>query len=378
MVERLEHYRICAEETQQQLQEAHFKLQQTEQNLEEARSESKRTMELLEQARHELKTREVGWVNPDHTIAPVGNKIGPFSESIQVGQPIIQSRTISRNSESFAASDVEISTFATRSGDDIEIITQTFAIASIRGARHYATGQPRQDSFSCFQFKGWDVIALADGVSSSSLSHEGSKAAVFALQNAMKNAFENLEIEDPRGWFSVNKAVSRHLVNLFRVRARRETSTTMTVDDRTSAGNLFATTLEVLLVRLDEREPLESRFIYAQIAGDGSLWVRRKDGKLLQLAGDSSHVDGPVLEVSPLPISDEQPRLLFGKLGIGEALIAMTDGIGDDLPYSLDLQRMISTNLSQRITSFSKVLEICSFCLDGANDDRTIAIVQRF
>ena len=271
----------------------------------------------------------------------------------------------------FDNSDVEATLFLdqsqSESNSDLRMLV---GACSIKGEFHHQHGIPRQDSFSIFRFKDdWNVVALGDGLSSASRSHLGSRAVTLNLPKSMEHNFDISDFEDRQRWVKVNQSLSKALVRMNG--GARE----IDGDSRLAAAKQFATTLEILVISRICDVQNQYPFYFIRVAGDGSLFLRLKDGSITALDPGYGPT-GPISEVHALPVCDDIPKVYKGILQPGEILLLATDGIGDYLARDAEVKRHFSLGLQKPLSTISSLIDLCSFTSSEADDDRSLAILQ--
>lgn len=196
--------------------------------------------------------------------------------------------------------------------------------ASVRGLSHRAYGKPRQDEYG-YQVtpdNRYLVLCVADGLASGPRSHLAAEVAVrtgTALLVAALAATPPADLD----WEQIVGEVAGHIVTY--ARKRLPDGVDMTVED---VAGWMGTTATYAVVDLAD-EVLD---VHAVTVGDSSVWVLRADG--WQPLSDVKNADVDVatsaVEALPRVAQRDRPRL-HTRVGAGEALVLMTDGVGDAL-----------------------------------------------
>lgn len=196
--------------------------------------------------------------------------------------------------------------------------------ASVRGLSHRAYGKPRQDEYG-YQLTPdgrYLVLCVADGLSSGPRSHLAAEVAVRTGTALLVSA---LATTTPAGldWEQIVGEVAGHIVTY--ARKRLPGGTDMTVDD---VVGWMGTTATYAVIDLAD-EVLD---VHAVMIGDSSAWVLRADGwdPLSEVKNAGAEIATSAVEALPRVGQRDRPRLR-AKVSPGEALVLMTDGVGDPL-----------------------------------------------
>lgn len=239
---------------------------------------------------------------------------------------------------------------------------------SSRGMSHRYAGTPRQDAFALAADEDWVVVAVCDGVSSGKQSHV---AADTAARSICKLALDALARDGVVDWLALSQRVSRRIIDEARYRRIAD------------LGGL-AEAVEVLRA---VREQMSTTAVVACLSrhthGDGVL-----SGELVVIAGDSGAFTisaggvAPLIggkdeegsftsgSVRPLP-GHVAPKALRFTLKRGEAVLLVTDGIGDPLGAGDSaLGRMIADAWAAP-PPIGTFLDQVNFLMRSYDDDRT-------
>lgn len=190
--------------------------------------------------------------------------------------------------------------------------------ATCRGRAHRYDNTPRQDAYFVKAGPGGEmVMAVADGVSERKLSH---LAAQIASRHACEQVVGELTAGTPPGqlnWQQMASAVVERIV----VRAAAINDQ---VHDGHSASMLMATTL---FVAVASPSP-EGIVVHGAFIGDSSGWILRSG---------AWHPLNPVKNSGAVIASSQTKALprhalmvpVAAKLGPGDAIVLMSDGVGD-------------------------------------------------
>ena len=212
--------------------------------------------------------------------------------------------------------------------------------ASVRGRSHRfglnaVRGRARQDEYclSASTDGRWLVAAVADGVSQSDKSHvaatiaarRGCQLVVDALNNSVQpNALAWTEEIAPRiSGYIVHEAAKMQLVELG-VEDKDDATLARDVADSMATTAIFA------IVDTVPSDAGEVAFVVAVLAGDSAAWklAAREWRPLTGVKNADTEIAS--MAVRPLPLASKC-LVIDGTLQSGEALILMTDGLGDPL-----------------------------------------------
>lgn len=196
--------------------------------------------------------------------------------------------------------------------------------ASVRGLSHRAYGTTRQDEYG-YQLTPdgrYLVLCVADGLSSGAWSHLAAEVAVRTglalLVNSLAGAAPT-ELD----WDQLVGEVAGHIVAF--ARKRLPGGEGMAVEDVVERMGTTATYAVVDLTgeRLD---------VHAVMVGDSSAWVLCAEGwqPLAEVKNAGTELATSAVEALPSIRQRDRARL-HATINPGEALVLMTDGVGDAL-----------------------------------------------
>jgi hypothetical protein len=196
--------------------------------------------------------------------------------------------------------------------------------ASVRGLSHRAYGKPRQDEYG-YQLTPdgrYLVLCVADGLSSGLRSHLGAEVAVRTGAALLVNALAGTAPAE-LDWDQIVGEVAGHIVAF--ARKRLPDGEEMAVED---VVDWMGTTATYAVVDL-AGEVLD---VHAVMVGDSSAWVLRADGWQALSAVKNAGADIATSAVEALPrVSQRDRPRLHATVHAGEALVLMSDGVGDAL-----------------------------------------------
>ncbi|MCD2196142.1 protein phosphatase 2C domain-containing protein [Actinomycetospora endophytica] len=245
--------------------------------------------------------------------------------------------------------------------------------ASVRGLRHRQDGVVRQDEY-CFRQTADDrylVVAVADGVSAGSLSHEAAGVAARFGCEIVGDWLGQCEVSE-LPWEHVLKTLSDLVVQRGRAVLRRRR---VSVDDWSEGafGEALATTLVLAVV--DLRPDDGSYRVEVVRVGDSSAWVHGAAGGWRSLHGlknDSEVIASSATAALPQVTSFESESY---RVAAGDLLVLMTDGVSDPLgdgdgDFGRFLSEVWATPPS--VTAFGAQVDFARKTFD---DDRTAVAV---
>ncbi|SFR22914.1 Serine/threonine protein phosphatase PrpC [Lentzea waywayandensis] len=196
--------------------------------------------------------------------------------------------------------------------------------ASLRGLSHRSFGRTRQDEYA-YQVTPdgrYLVLCVADGVSSGPRSHHAAEVAARTGVTLLVNALEDAAPE-ALDWDRLVGAVAGHIVTF----ARKRLPGGEQMDVSEIVG-WMATTATYAVVDLANEE-ME---VFSASVGDSSAWVLSERGwePVAQVKNDGAAVDSSSVGALPMVPSRPMPSQ-HTRVRAGEALVLMSDGVGDPL-----------------------------------------------
>ncbi|WP_424183594.1 protein phosphatase 2C domain-containing protein [Actinokineospora sp. G85] len=196
--------------------------------------------------------------------------------------------------------------------------------ASVRGLSHRAFGKPRQDEYG-YQVTPdgrYLVLCVADGISSGPRSHQAAEVAVRTGVALLVNALAQVtpgEID----WEQTLREVAGHIVTF--ARKRVPGGEAMDADEVVAWMGTTATYAVVDLAH-------EVFDVHVAVVGDSSAWLLTEPGWHPLAEVKNADADIATSAVEALPKLSSRPRLIIQeRVYPGEALVLMTDGVGDPL-----------------------------------------------
>jgi hypothetical protein len=236
--------------------------------------------------------------------------------------------------------------------DWAELGAVEFRAASIRGLGHFADGKPRQDAcgVAFAPNSRWLVGCVADGVSAATYAHQAADIAVATFTREIGNDFAGVHpavypeewqgIVSRVGWQAATDQVSREINLAAEERFRKgfERSGDQESLGRLETGGLpdhdarqvLATTAVVFAVATSPLADGRIPFAVVVAAGDSSAMILSEGTWHPISAVKNAGAEVASSEVRPLPRSTVVVPTA-GFLEPGQALVVMTDGIGDPL-----------------------------------------------
>lgn len=199
--------------------------------------------------------------------------------------------------------------------------------ASARGRSHRFMAKVRQDAYA-FQCDGrYVVAAVADGVSSGSLSHV---AADVVSRHGCHMIARQLETTRPEhlDWGWLLETLKTKVIN----EGRRRLEGSHKLDDR-AVGRQLATTALFAVVEMWAVEGAHRAHILA--LGDSSAWVLRSGTRWepqFPVKNDGAELASSTTSALPF-LPKRLPSPVETMVGADDALLLISDGIGDPLRY---------------------------------------------
>jgi serine/threonine protein phosphatase PrpC len=240
--------------------------------------------------------------------------------------------------------------------------TQQFVVraASVRGYDHRYRGIARQDDYVIRPVAGEAIVfAVADGVSSATLSHRGATAACHTATRWLVEALDRRI--HPLPWRDILGEVARELTAQAAAWLRVE------APDPEQVEKLFATTLVLGLIG-----PTTSgcRVSLIQV-GDSSAWVLQH-GRYHSVLSTKADVSAAV---EPLPRVPRELRSLEFELPADAVLLVGTDGFGDPLGDGSGLVGAMFAEALVRPPSPIGLARLLDFSRETFDDDRALVAI---
>ncbi|GLY47526.1 protein phosphatase 2C domain-containing protein [Lentzea sp. NBRC 102530] len=243
--------------------------------------------------------------------------------------------------------------------------------ACVRGLKNRYYGKVCQDDYGFLVTKDeqWLVIAVADGVAQGSHSHV---AAGIVARGGCETLAKALADEHPSriDWTRLLHRLADDVV--------RHGQQHLGLRDRVDVSGTLATTALFAIVGL---QPDEDGFLPAFVLpfGDSSAWLLRpRDGRkwipLQAVKNEGNVIATSATDAIPL-VPHELPPALETSLAPGEALVLMTDGVGDPLGTG---DGEVGRFLADAWSSPPEALTFASqanFARRSFDDDRTVVAV---
>jgi hypothetical protein len=240
--------------------------------------------------------------------------------------------------------------------------------ASVRGRSHRFQARTRQDAYAYRCDGRFVVAAVADGVSSGTLSHV---AANIVSRHGCQMIAERLQSTPPEAldWSEILRVLAIKVINSGRTLLQRHPDTErlgpLDVARKLSSTALFAVV---------EMRPVDGyRPVHVFAYGDTSSWILRSGSRWEPQQPVKNQ--GAVVassETKGIPIVPKQaPPAIRARLGDGDVLLLITDGIGDPLG---DGNGTVGAFLAQKWRRPPAPLEFAAhvdFARRSHDDDRT-------
>jgi len=213
--------------------------------------------------------------------------------------------------------------------------------ASVRGHSHRFSSyghvsRSREDEYALRTSHDgrWLVAVVADGVSG---SDRGALAATTAARVGANSIVSHLDeggTPDDVPWTSIIERVSGIIIREVRKLLGRDEFQGQTVsDDELREMSEVASTTAIGLIIRTKADSDELPYFAANLAGDSSVWLLADGRWHVIIGGKDSGAEVTSNAVNPLPLvaANPQPRLASGRISQGQAVIVMSDGLGDPL-----------------------------------------------
>lgn len=239
---------------------------------------------------------------------------------------------------------------------------------SSRGMSHRYAGTPRQDAFALATDDDWVVVAVCDGVSSGRQSHVAADTAARSICKLVLDALARDGVVD---WTAVSNRVSRRIVEEARYRQivdLADVSDSVEVL-RAVRDRMSTTAVAAAISRHTHNDDVLSGELVV-IAGDSGAFTISATGVAPLIGGKDNEGSFTSGSVRPLPGS-VTPQTRSFTLGRGEAVLLVTDGIGDPLGAGdSTLGRMIA-DAWRTPPPIGRFLDEVNFLQRSYDDDRT-------
>lgn len=203
--------------------------------------------------------------------------------------------------------------------------------ASCRGIAHRHAQTPRQDDYAICATDRWLILAVADGVSAGSLSHQAATLACRSSATLVRDALVTTDEPKDVDWMDLLSNVARRILSHGRRVLATDDVPAESVDAKTVAQRM-ATTLAVAMIRVSPNTPGvydgavvvlgdTSAFLLNERTGWTPVTAVKNDGALIASSATAALPYLP--QEAPVP----SPVVIAG----GSALILMSDGVGDPL-----------------------------------------------
>jgi len=243
----------------------------------------------------------------------------------------------------------------------------TVRAASVRGLSHRHYARVRQDDYALRVTPDarYLVVCVADGVSSGELSHLAAWWAVHEGTDELRRLLARTR-PDELPWPSFLAWVADLIVKQAGDHVEGVGS-----DPREVAGHM-ATALTYAVMELEGEE----RAVHLLTVGDTSGWILGRDGGWRpQQPVKNADVDIHSSAVSALPVLSATPRPVRTSVAPGEALVLMTDGIGDPLGNgSGAVGRFLASSWAEPPADLEFAAQV-GFARRSFDDDRTAVAI---
>lgn len=278
--------------------------------------------------------------------------------------------------------------------DGADIGSITYRAASVRGLSHQERGEPRQDAYVVRFTRDlhWLVGCIADGVSSAKRSHEAAAAVCDRITDILVNHLIQNPPSNPREWAQEVKALPwdravgaangavadlarPYLAKIAKRRGEPDRpEAPETPVPHAHARSIMSATALAFAVASEPSPDGTYRALLANVAGDSAAFLLERDlwMPLTQIKNEGEDIFSSTVKSLP---DDAQvvPKPLH--LRPGQALIMMTDGLGDPLGGATgSVSRFLSVNwrTPPDLLAFAQHL---AFYRKTFTDDRTTVAI---
>ncbi|MEV6305201.1 protein phosphatase 2C domain-containing protein [Actinoplanes sp. NPDC051861] len=232
--------------------------------------------------------------------------------------------------------------------------------ASVRGAGHRASGEPRQDELAVATHEGSLIAVVADGVSNAPLSHLGATMVCRTVVDYLQHAEAEID------WHDLLRCAGWSLVEFAARQSGGE-------PDPQRAEAQLASTVVVALIR-----PAEPGRAVAHLVrvGDSDAW-RLRDGKWTPLFESLTQPEDELLPdgVSALPRVPSSVTPVEVPLSTGDVLVLGTDGFAEPLgDGGGEVGRLFGDGLADP-PPLARLAWMLDFTGGPYDDDRTVLAI---
>lgn len=242
----------------------------------------------------------------------------------------------------------------------------TVRLASVRGYSHRYSGLPRQDDaeVACHQASGTIMFAVADGVSSASLSHVGATMACSVAVDVMR---WQLNSERPVPDLPYVAAVAAE-----QLAAKAAALLHQESPEPAEIEKLLATTL----IAGYARRTREGAAVSMIQIGDSGAWILQ-DGRYYPAGNQKTDPQAQIITsaVSPLPRIPANLAPFDFILPLDSALLIGTDGFGDPLGDGGGKVGQLFAGHLWTPPSPRALAHLLDFSRDTFDDDRTLIVL---
>lgn len=247
--------------------------------------------------------------------------------------------------------------------------------ASTRGRSHRASGTVRQDAYGyrCTPDRRYLVATVADGVGSGRLSHFAAEVVARAGSHAIATQLETVHPNN-LDWRAVLDGLAADIVGV----ARRRLRATVPDVDGMSVKDVSQYMAATALFAVVDLLPVDRQhYVHTLAVGDTAAWVLR-DGSRWEprqpVKNDGAAIASSSTNALPRVPSAVAPASPT-RLGPTDALVLITDGIGDPLA---DGRGSVGAFLAEKWRQPPAALEFAAqvdFARKSHDDDRTAVVV---
>lgn len=244
---------------------------------------------------------------------------------------------------------------------------------SSRGEEHYAFKFPRQDSFVIKHHIGknnrnYIIAIIADGVSSAIYADQLSDYISNYSANILDKYLNENQNLDSIDWNEVSEHIWKASLKYC-----KELSDPA---DAESFLEKWATTLEFIIIESNNAE--SNRFVHVTVSGDGAAYLIDNAGNWHNIKRGKMHEDHMISNgVDALPAKPESIVVKQGLLNRNNAILLVTDGIGDILEKNEEVRTFFADKL-MGVNNLIEFARIINAGIEQMGDDRTAVLIKYY
>ena len=242
---------------------------------------------------------------------------------------------------------------------------------SLKGEFHYANKVLRQDSFAMENLdvgsKRYLICAVADGVGSAPFSDQLSDLLVNQIIKGLKERLTNQNNLHYIDWDELSEYVWKISLKFSQINSTNQ------ISDINEFSRKWASTLELIVI--DYNSETSNRFAHVTICGDGGAYLLRNNRWLIIKRGKETKNGLISNDVVALPHRPLNPIVKYGYLKNDEALIMVTDGLGDIIERSIEFRSYLFNRIID-VRSLPEFIKTISTSVNQMDDDKTCIVIK--